>query len=75
MLLAGVVHISDLCGTLQHADLGDTYNRAFIGRKALQIHGLHISGSVIRDGLAGDIDDSAPNSDAHGRGLDVHGLI
>ena len=70
-----VVEIGDLRAALQHADLGDRDNAAFLGGEPFQIHRLQADRFHIGDRLAGDIHDGAANTDDHGGGLDVHGLI
>ena len=47
---------------------------ALFGGETLEIHGLHPGRGRIRDRLAGDIDNSAADSDGHGGRRDIHGL-
>lgn len=74
LLPVGIVRISDLGGTFQHADLGDADNMALLGGEILEVYGLHLGNAFISDRHTGGIDNSAADADGHGGCRDAHGL-
>ena len=48
---------------------------ALFGGDTFKVYGLHPGRGRIRDRLAGDIDNSAADSDGHGGSRDIHGLV
>ena len=74
LLPVGIVRISDLGGTFQHAYLGDADNMALLGGETLEVYGLHLGSAFISDRHTGGIDNSAADTDGHGGCRDAHGL-